>query len=241
MKRLALALVVAMLACVTNGHGQATSQAVSENTPYQPAVPPPSMGGYGGGGYGGWGVGSGVGSTAAGSSLTGMANVISAQGDYNLATSAAAVNLTQAQKNEIQNRQLYTNTYFEMRETNRQAREAERRPRPTAEQLARIAHEDAPKPLSANEVNEITGKINWPQALQLPEFSGGRTQFEKLFVSYSQLGALNYADQSKARKIINDMNTLLKSQIRKIPTPDYVACKKFLEGLMYTTCKSRLG
>ncbi len=90
----------------------------SKAPPYQPAVPPPSMiNGYGYGGgpvYGG-------GTTAAGSAMNGMASVISAKGNYNLSTSAAAVNMTQAQKNEIQNHQLYTNTYFDMRATNKAA------------------------------------------------------------------------------------------------------------------------
>jgi len=66
------------------------------------------------------------GGSAAGSAMNGMASVISAAGDYNLATSAAAVNMTQAQKQDIQNRQQWTNAYFEMRETNRRARAAER-------------------------------------------------------------------------------------------------------------------
>lgn len=237
MKRLILFLAVLLSMSWTLGRAQPTSS--SSSSGYQPAVPPPSMGVYGGGGFGY--LGGGVGSTAAGSALTGMSNVISAKGDAALSTSAAAVNMTQAQKQELQNRQLYTDTYFQMRETNRQAREAERRPRPTAERLARIAREDAPKPLSPSEVNEVTGKLAWPAALQSDDFKSGRSEFEKLFVSYSQLGALNYADQTKARKVINDMNKQLKSQIRTLPPTDYVPSKNFLEGLMFTTCKSRLG
>ncbi|MEX0678565.1 MAG: hypothetical protein WD063_15900 [Pirellulales bacterium] len=226
---------LAMLTAVSLALGQQPRTA----PPYQPAVPPPSVGVYGGGG--GYGYYGGAGTTAAGSSMTGMANVISARGDAALSGSAAAVNMTQAQKQEIENRQQYTNTYFEMRETNRQAREAEAGPRPTAEQIARIAHETAPKPLSPGEVNEVTGKLNWPSALQLDVFAADRTKFEGLFGSYSQLGSLSYADQVKAREIINSMNAKLKAQARDLPPPDYVACKSFLKSLMYTTCKSQLS
>jgi hypothetical protein len=211
----------------------------SGGAPYQPAVPAPSMGMYGGGAMYGWG--GGVGSTAAGSSMTGMANVISAKGDYNLSTSAAAVNMTQAQKNEIQNRQLYTNTYFDMRATNKAAREAEDGPRPTAEELARIAHEYSPKPLSPGEVNAVTGKLNWPSALQMDVFAPARAEFEKLFGSYSQLGTLNYADQTRARQLIDGMNQQLKGIVRDIPPTDYTVCKSFLKSLMYTTCKAQLS
>ena len=132
--------------------------------PYQPAVPPPSIiNGNGGwsGGYGGTGA-----STAAGSAMNGMASVISAKGNYNLSTSAAAVNMTQAQKQEIQNHQQYTNTYFEMRATNKAARKAEEGPQPTMEQIARIAHDGAPKPLTSDQWNPVTGTVNWPALLQ---------------------------------------------------------------------------
>ena len=103
--------------------------AVGIEPPYQPAVPvAPTVNTYGGGypGYSGGG-------TAAGNAMNGMAKRISAKGNYNLSTSAAAINMTQAQKNEIQNKQLYTNTYFEMRATNKAARE-EAGPPPTMEQ-----------------------------------------------------------------------------------------------------------
>ena len=121
--------------------------------PYQPAVPPPSIinGNGGWSGYGGTGA-----STAAGSAMNGMASVISAKGNYNLSTSAAAVNMTQAQKQEIQNHQQYTNTYFEMRATNKAARKAEEGPQPTMEQLARIAHDGAPKPLASDQWNPVS-------------------------------------------------------------------------------------
>lgn len=240
------ALFSAVLVSVSLALGQQQSatqpqQAQPQQQPYQPAVPPPSMGGYGGG-YGvGYGTTGGVGSTAAGSAMTGMANTISAAGDYNLSTSAAAVNMTQAQKNEIENRQQYTNTYFDMRETNRQARAAERGPRLSAEQIARIAKEAAPEALSPGEVNQVSGKLNWPDVLQTDMFAKDRQLFEDLYGSYAQLGALNYSDRTKARNIINDMAKQLKSQIKDIPAPDYMASKNFLESLMYTTCKCQLS
>ncbi len=237
MRRLISFVSVVTLACFAFGQTQ-PEQPQQQSQAYQPAVPPPSMGAYGGG-YGGYY--GGAGTTAAGSSMTGMANVISSKGDYNLSTSAAAVNMTQAQKQEIQNRQDYTNTYFEMRATNKAAREAERGPHPTAEQIARLAHEMAPQPLSPGQLNAVTGKLNWPSALQLDVFAADRANFEKLFSSYSQLGALSYADQVKARQIINSMNQQLKSQIRELPPQDYGICKGFLNSLMYTACKTQLS
>ena len=75
-------------------------------------------GGYGGGGWGGgWGMGWG-GGTAAGNYMNGAANVVRAQGDYNLTTSQAAVNMGEAQRRNIENRKLWTDSYFEMRRAN---------------------------------------------------------------------------------------------------------------------------
>ncbi len=234
-----LALSLAVLICGSLAIAQQQQQQPAEQ-PYEPAVPPPSMGGYGGGGYGGY-YGGGVGSTVAGSAATGMANVISSKGSYNLSTSAAAVNMTQAEKNEIQNHQLYTNTYFDMRATNKAAREAEEGPPPTAEMLARIAHEAVPKQLSPSEVNPVNGHISWPEALQLEMFATDRQKLEVVIGSYSQMGSLNYADQLKARSLINDMFAKLKSQVRNMPASDYVVCKEFLRSLMYTAGKCQLA
>ena len=218
----------------------ANAQQQPNQAPYQPAVAPPSMGGYGGGGYGGY-YGGGGASTAAGSAATGMANVISSRGSANLNNSAAAVNMTQAQSNEIKNHEQYTNTYFEMRATNKAAREAEEGPPPTADQIARIAHEGVPKPLSPSQFNNVTGSINWPQALQLDMFASERTQLEAVVGSYSQMGNLNYADQLKARSLINGMAAKLKTQVRVMPPSDYATCKAFLSSLIYTTGKVQLS
>ena len=72
MKRLALFTACLMAVSLALGQGQSSAP------PYQPAVPPPSIG-YGGGGYG-FGYGGGAGSTVQGSAMTGMANAIQRQG-----------------------------------------------------------------------------------------------------------------------------------------------------------------
>src|SRR5688572_20771421 len=160
--------------------------AMAQSGSYQPAVPSPSTyngyGGYYGGSYGG--------GTVAGSAMQGMASVISAQGNYNLATSAAAVNMTQAQKNDIQNRQEWTNTYFEMRATNRAATTAERGPPPSHEQIARLAAAGMPKPLTSHEVDPVSGQVAWPDLLQDNLFAQQRAQVEQLMAKRAQYGRL---------------------------------------------------
>jgi hypothetical protein len=202
---------------------------------YQPAVPSGSMtNAYGWPGYGSGG------GTPAGNALNGMASAISASGDYNLATSAAAVNMTQAERNQIQNRQLWTNTYFEMRKTNRAARAAERGPAPTMEQIARMAKDGVPKSLTTKDVDPVTGRVAWPSLLQQDKFADQRAVIDQAFASRARYGALSYADQVKVREAADTMYHAMKDQIQQIPPPDYVACRSFLQSLTYSATKSDL-
>ena len=72
-------------------------------------------------------------------------------------------------------------------------------------------------------------------------YASEREQLDAIIGSYSQMGNLNYADQVKVRKLINDMAAKLKSQVRELPPPDYMACKSFLNSLIYATTKVQLS
>ena len=197
--------------------------------PYQPVVPAPAnVSSYGGGWSGNTG-----GTTVAGSAMNGMASVISAQGQRNLSNSAAAVNMTQAQKNEIENKQLYTNTYFDMRRVNQEQAAAARKPPATMEQLVRMAKAAAPKPLNPNQMNSVNGQLRWPSALQQPCFESGRNELDQLLAVYARYGSLGYSDQTKVRETVHDMYQELNSQITQIPPQDYIACKSFLRSVNY--------
>jgi hypothetical protein len=202
---------------------------------YVPAVPSASMvSGYGWGGYD-----TGA-STVAGSAMNGMASVISAAGDYNLATSAAAVNLTQAQRNDIQNRQDWTNAYFAMQATNKAARDAARGKPLTMEQLASIAKSGTPKPLGKSQLNPVSGKLAWPGPLQDDAFASGRAEIDQLMERQTNYGALNFAEQTKVKQIVNTMFKDLKSQIAQIPSGEYLEARSFLNSVLYTSAKAQL-
>src|SRR5438874_1529946 len=169
-----------LLAIATLAMAQSGSYPSSQ---YQPSVPMASSGGsigvYGGVPGGG---------TVEGSMMQGMASMMSAAGNYNLATSAAAVNTTQAIKQDIQNRQSATNAYFAMRETNRAATAAKRSPRLTEEQLVRLAAQAAPAPIDASEMNPVTGQIVWPELLRGEQFRQERAVIEQLVARQVQYG-----------------------------------------------------
>jgi hypothetical protein len=216
--------------------GWAQNQQPAE-VPYTPAVPQASMvAGYGG--YGGYDSG---GHTVAGDAMQGMASVISARGDAALSASAAAVNLTQADKQLIQNQQAATNAYFDMRATNRAARATERGPSLSMEQLAKIAHDGLPKPLNSTQLNPVSGELNWPGPLQHDSVKAQREQLDQLMAQQARYGSLSYADQTKVRTSVNTMFKLLKANISKIPTPDYTSARSFLNSVLYAATKSQLG
>ncbi len=234
MKRLALFVAVLVSVSMALGQGQ---QSTATSRGYRPAVPSASVGVYSGGGGYGYG---GAGSTVAGSSMMGMANVISAKGDYNLSTSAAAVNLTQAQSNEIQNRQQYTNTYFEMRATNKAATAAERGPRVTSEQIARNVRAGVPKPLTPDQVDPLSGKVNWPDLLQDKQYDSERGALEELLSKQATYGGLGASDHTKAREAVESMSDKLKRQIREVPPQLFTEAKSFLRSLLYSMTKTQI-
>jgi len=148
--------------------------------------------------------------------------------------------MTQAQRNSIQNQQLATNTYFELRAVNRAARAAEAGPKPTEEQLVRLAHYGIPKPPSTMDVNPVNGKIDWPSLLQTDSFQSPRGEVDQLFAKQASYGGLGYSDQSKVREALDSMTALLKAQIADVPPQAYVASKNFLKSLAYAATKSYL-
>lgn len=195
----------------------------------------PYYGGYGGGyDYGGYGFNNwGAGSTAAGSYLTGMADAIRAEGEYNLDTSAAAINLEEAQKRDIENRKLWTNTYFEMRRIN-QAYTHPKRPPVPAETWARLAHDAAPDRLANHLLDPVNGQIVWPSALQGNEFEPERQVLEQMFSRRATShGAIGVQGHATIKKAVDASLAKLKAQIRQIDTRNYLEARNFLNSLGY--------
>jgi hypothetical protein len=190
--------------------------------------------------YGGGEWGYGTPTTAAGSAMSGMSQVISSAGQYNLATSAAAVNMTQAQRNQIQNDMLATSTYFDMRAANRAARDAEAGPKPSMEQLVRIARQGTPKPLNTTQMDPVSGRLIWPDVLQDASFASQRSEVDEIFAKRASYGGLAYSDQAKVRQTIDAMFDELKARIRAIPPQDYVTSRSFLQSLVYAASKTEL-
>jgi hypothetical protein len=199
------------------------------SAPYQPAVPSASesYGGYGGGYY------YGGGTTAAGSAMQGMASVVNAAGNYNLSTSAAAVNMTQAQKQGIENYNSAVTTYYQTREMNQAYQKSQRGPPPSAEQLNRLAQKGAPKPLESQQLDLVTGQIAWPELLKGSDFSAPCAEMQKAFAWRAHYGAFNYEQLAKVEATATAMLNQLKGMVKDADPMAYSQAKNFIESLAY--------
>jgi hypothetical protein len=185
-------------------------------------------GGYGYGGYGGYG-----GGTAAGGYLNGMASAIRAEGQYNLLSSQAAINLEEAKKKEIENRTHWTNAYFEMRRINDAYTHPKKDPTPP-ETWVRLAHDALPQRLPGADLDPVTGRIAWPDALQGDPFAADREKLEALFAERAiEHGAIGVDAHGRIRRAVDDALAKLKDHIREIDSRSYVEARNFLTSLSY--------
>ncbi len=164
----------------------------------------------------------------------GRADVIRSWGEYNYNTSLARINNEQARSAALDNRYKGVETYFAVKEVNREARAAARAPRATQQELVRYAKSRAPKRLDGRQFEESIGKVVWPTALDGEQFAAQRAEIDRLMsdrtLGEAGLGTQNH-QQVKALTVA--MQTTLKSQIREMSPSDYVLAKKFLTSLEY--------
>jgi len=173
-------------------------------------------------------------STAAEGYLRGMAMHIWARGHYNYMTAQARVAAAHARQLEIDNREQAANTYFSMREANRQARAEQRRPRTTPEQAARLAAAGQPDFLSPAEFDPQANRIAWLRVLQSAEFDRQRTRIEEILASRASGGQLATDEAAQVEEVVQLMLTTLRGQIHELPPSEYISGRRFLERLAHS-------
>ena len=172
-------------------------------------------------------------STAEEGMARGMADFTRSAGMANLMNSEAAINYQDAQKKYLENRVYGTDAYFDMRKMNREAREAERGPRPTQDDLIRYAKARAPSKLSVSDFDPFSGQISWPPLLRDDTFAADRQALENLFGQRASAGQLSASQRAEVRQAAQDMQQTLKSNINLYSPQDYVQAKQFIESLSY--------
>jgi hypothetical protein len=164
----------------------------------------------------------------------GLGDLFRSGGLYNLYSSAAAINLAEARRRQIENDKSWVQAYFELRDYNSLKRDTQlKRDRGNPEEWTRLARSLAPKPLANRDLEAVTGKLRWPILLTAREFSPARATLEKLFADRAYRGTMGAEDFMTALHAANDMQATLREMIDDVPPKQYMAARRFLESLAY--------
>ncbi len=159
----------------------------------------------------------------------GYADVVRSYGMANLLNSEAAKNYEDARKSYLDNRLRATQTYFEMRRYNQEARRAARPSPLSMEGYVRLARQTAPAQLTTSQLDPLTGAIGWPAALQKSEYAPVRAKLERLF--HDRAGGL--AVYGEIDKAVEAFQAELMADLAEFAANDYLAAKNFLTSLAY--------
>ncbi len=166
--------------------------------------------------------------------LRGRADLYRSYGQYNYLSSLAAINYQHALRGYLDNRVKSVETLFEIRKINKEARAAERRPRPTQQQLIRLAKSRVPDRLAEHQYEPALAELSWPSVFNDAEFAADRAEINELMAQralvHSGLGSENHRQITAA---VDNMQSKLKDRIRQMSTPEYITAKKFLTSLAY--------
>ena len=184
----------------------------------------------------GWGGGYHA-STAAEGYARGMGDVIRSAGQARVDTSEAAINMTQAKKQEIENRKQWTQTYFDMRRINREARAAEQGPKRTKEDWIRLAQAGMPDRLSPSELDSVGGRLTWPILLRKDEYTKDRAVIDRAFENRATTGTISPQDYEAVQQATDSISKQMKKEIRDVSSLDYTTAKRFLRNLTYDSRK----
>ena len=171
-------------------------------------------------------------STAAESAARGVSDVVQAAGAANLMNSEAAKNYEAARSQYIDNRLKGTKTYFEMKQYNKDYRDANKPARPTSEQLFRLAKDATPKPLTAEELDPVTGQIKWPEVLLASDFTECRKTLDTLYAERANAsGKINLDQFKEIRQSIRQLQDLLKGKLNDLPPQTFSEANAFIKKL----------
>jgi hypothetical protein len=176
----------------------------------------------------------GYASTAGQAAAYGMSEMMRAQGYQNLQNSEAAKNWEEAKTLEIQNRLRWTETYFQMRQENREKRAAEAGPRVTQEQAIRMAKMAAPQRLGSTQLDPVTGHIEYPMILTDDVFKPYRDQLDSLFSRRAASGgSLQFSEFQAIQQTVSQFIDALKSRVKDYAAGDYGRARSFLDSLAH--------
>ncbi len=164
--------------------------------------------------------------TAGESYARGISGIISAQGQRNVNDSQAAINLTDARSNQIDNQVKSVNAYWEKKgiyqqhvdEMNKEIQAKRER------YIARRGSLD----LSTDEFDRTTGQVNWPPILTQSAWDPYRTKLDTAFHDRSYNGALTGDQYMDATTAYNDWRAAILAKKAEYPSQILQQMLRFL-------------
>ena len=165
-------------------------------------------------------------STVGESYARGMSDVILSQGQKNLSDSQAAINLTDARSNQIDNQVKSVNAYWEKKDIYNEHQQQE---------LAKIEQKRqqyiesrGSLDFSSEEFDRTTGTVNWPKVLEQSAYDQYRKKLDELFHDRSYNGFLSGDQYLEATNIYNDWRAAIIKQKDDYPAPIMSQMLRFL-------------
>lgn len=204
---------------------------------YGSAVTPGvAVGGYVPGGYGYYGSHA---STEAEGVLRGGADFIRAIGEGNYYNSLGLVNTQEAWSRAIDNKQKAVETYFQIKQINRAAREAARSQPLTYTQYAKLAKQEAPERLDEADYNRVLGRLSWPAVLASSDFAAERAALDQMFAGRkAQDVGVSTNFHRDVREVTAVMQEKLRNRLDTMSPMEYIAAKKFLTSVQFESQQS---
>lgn len=157
--------------------------------------------------------------------------------ELNKLNAEAMIAYEEAKSKNMLNRLLWTETYFKMREINREARKKEQGPAVDNETAKRIAKNAAPRPLTQEQFNRVTGEVKFPIVLKDNVFQTYRINLQYQLKEFVRLQDKDYDSYNSLRRSIEFLSNLLKENVKKYEMGEYGQAKTFLESLLYEVLK----
>jgi hypothetical protein len=154
-------------------------------------------------------------STAGEGYQRGMASVIDAQGSRNLSNSQAAINMTDARSNQIDNQVKSVNAYWEKNDIyNQHLQQKNYQIEQTREMLLA---KNRLQPLTPEEFDSTTGNINWPKVLTQSQYDQYRDSLTDLFKKRAQQGYLSNTEYVQATQASQAWHKMMVGQSGQYP------------------------
>jgi hypothetical protein len=181
--------------------------------------------------YGGYGNYGGFASTPYEGAARGFADVIRARGYAAESTANALLTYEEARSRFFDNKLKWTEIYWARRRLNESERQQDYDKMRTRRDNWRNNRVERVAALNPSQLDPSSGKIYWPTPLQAAQFYDGRKKIDELFLTRSR-SSIPGLDQ-EINLTTQAMKDQLKDYIETMTPHEYLAARKFLDGLNY--------